>query len=416
MENWTFNDHEFVKQQRNSATFVAIYCTFILLVLIGNSAVVVLVVVERKLHRPTNYYVTSLCVSDILVAVFVLPMEIMSHYDETFMTSQLCKSLEFFAHASLAANIYGVVTIAADRYRSILHPFSKLSSTKYCLLFIFIVWSLALANAWRGAVLYDVTLHVNDAGGWALQKACAIRGNFVDWVRVLVVYDFLSTYVIPLLIILILYARIFQKIYDRNANFLTDRKRARNARVVRMLVAIVVMFVFCQLPLHAWKLYVFAGPGPFSYYLVWHDICDVVSFTNSWLNVIAYVGFNENFQNAFRERLKRASRNRRTSQSQDVVQINAPRNRSSQSKDALQNNAQQKRSSQSQNAVQINAPRNRSSQSHDALQINRLQNRSSQSQDAFQNNALQNRTSQSQVVVEINALRPPSNHYNKFLS
>ncbi len=62
-ENWTFIDYEHEKQLRYRATFVTLYVSFIVLALIGNGAVMLLVIFERKLHRPTNYYIVSLCVS-----------------------------------------------------------------------------------------------------------------------------------------------------------------------------------------------------------------------------------------------------------------------------------------------------------------------------------------------------------------
>ncbi|XP_074657369.1 allatostatin-A receptor-like [Tubulanus polymorphus] len=436
--NWTFSDFEFEKQQLAAPAFVSIFGVFIALVLVGNCTVVMLVIVERKLHRPTNYYITSLCVSgtlfsvfatkassdkvlqenakipcqlhyrskfqhsdqndkstrfnsiksppvnslnrllitvyltlavyNILVAVFALPMEIMAHYDERFMTSHLCKTLQFFVHVSLTANIYGVVVIAVDRYRSILHPFSTFQSTKYCLICISFVWTLSSVSAWRGAAIYDVKVHLyrDRKGGWTVVHACGIPKYFNAWNRGLIIYDFLSTYVVPLFVLLALYARIFRRIYDKNVNFLTEQKRVRNARVVRMLVAIVVLFACCQLPLHVWKLYVHLGPGPFLDYLIWYDVFDVISFTNSWLNVAAYVGFNDNFKREFRARLPCSRSPRSHMSTVSTVKANAivPTSAALQSR-IEDRSIQQQQQQQQQQQLPPRSPSNRAPESSD---------------------------------------------------
>lgn len=53
--------------------FVVLFCLLIIIVIIGNTLVILSVLTTRRLRTVTNLFVTSLAVADWLVGIFVMP-------------------------------------------------------------------------------------------------------------------------------------------------------------------------------------------------------------------------------------------------------------------------------------------------------------------------------------------------------
>ena len=47
--------------------------------IIGNTLVVLIVYRNKRMHNVTNYFIVNLCIADILVCVFVLPITLLSN-------------------------------------------------------------------------------------------------------------------------------------------------------------------------------------------------------------------------------------------------------------------------------------------------------------------------------------------------
>ncbi|XP_064642951.1 QRFP-like peptide receptor isoform X2 [Lineus longissimus] len=241
---------------------------------------------------------------DICVGIFAVPMEILAYYNEEFMSSALCQGLQYFVHVSLAANIYCLILIALDRHRNIVKPFLPKLRFRQCIVNILLVWFVSIVQGWSAVVLYRVEVreHVYH-GQLVMRHECTIAEDQGETYLFVIWFNFLTIYVIPLGIITGLYSKIFSAFYLSRVRVGTTAQGndQRRKRVVRMLASIVMVLAVCQFPLHVWKIYVFAGGGAFEGYLVLRQVFGVISFSNSWLNVVIYVSLNEGFRRAYRD-------------------------------------------------------------------------------------------------------------------
>ena len=74
-----------------------------------------------------------------------------------------------------------------------------------------------------------------------------------------------------------------------------------------MLLLIVFLFAVCQFPIHLYRLLRYWG-HTFKGYLIVYQICDIFSFSNSWINVIIYAILNDKFKTEIVSVLKCKSR------------------------------------------------------------------------------------------------------------
>ncbi|OQV18491.1 D(2) dopamine receptor A [Hypsibius exemplaris] len=96
---------------------------FILAGLLGNVLVCCAVITDRRLQTPTNYFLLSLAIADLLVSVLVMPLgmsvEIMSYWPFNFPTCVLYSFSDIFC---CTASIMHMCMISIDRYMGISRP------------------------------------------------------------------------------------------------------------------------------------------------------------------------------------------------------------------------------------------------------------------------------------------------------
>ena len=98
------------------------YTTSILLILIiileilGNSTVLAVTWIERKLHQPNKYFVACLAVADLLVGVSTCPLSLYQHLRTGGVTSiHLCQLWIWNDQAAETVSIYTLTFISFDR-------------------------------------------------------------------------------------------------------------------------------------------------------------------------------------------------------------------------------------------------------------------------------------------------------------
>lgn len=323
------------EEGRSELSFRVVTATFlsllILSTLLGNTLVCVAVVKFRHLRsKVTNFFVISLAVSDLFVAVLVMPWKAAAEVVGFWPFGAFCRVWVAFDIMCSTASILNLCIISMDRYWAISNPFRyKRRMTQHvAFVMIAVAWLLSLVISfipvqleWHkdGELLrhqepgFNVTGEEDNCDS-SLSRTYAISSSLIS-------------FYIPVAIMIVTYTRIF-RVAQRQIRRISSLERAverapdchssdcpheaslkqsfrKETKVLQTLAIIVGIFVFCWLPFFVLNCTVpfcnrdLYEPGElpcvsetvFSIF-VWFG------WANSSLNPIIYA-FNAEFRRAF---------------------------------------------------------------------------------------------------------------------
>ncbi|KAM3836166.1 5-hydroxytryptamine receptor 1F [Diretmus argenteus] len=168
-----------------------------------NCLVITAIIVTRKLHHPANYLICSLAVTDLLVAVLVMPFSIIYIQRESWVMGQVvCTIWLSIDITCCTCSILHLAAIAIDRYRAITDAveYSRKRTGARAGAMVAVVWFLSILISlppllWRH---YSADSEQEDQ--------CIIIHHHMAFT----LYSTLGAFYIPLLLILILYYKIYR--------------------------------------------------------------------------------------------------------------------------------------------------------------------------------------------------------------
>lgn len=197
-------------------TVSVILLIVILGTVIGNVLVCVAVCLVRKLRRPCNYLLVSLAVSDLCVAILVMPTALIYEVLEkwTFGTV-FCDVWVSFDVLSCTASILNLCAISVDRYWAITKPleYGIKRTPRRMMLCVALVW-LGAACISLPPLLILGNEHYSEDG----IPLCNVCQNFGYQI-----YATLGSFYIPLTVMLFVYYQIFRAA----RRIVMDEKRAQ---------------------------------------------------------------------------------------------------------------------------------------------------------------------------------------------
>uniref|UniRef100_A0A3B4TLU4 D(1)-like dopamine receptor n=1 Tax=Seriola dumerili TaxID=41447 RepID=A0A3B4TLU4_SERDU len=295
---------------------VLVGCVLFLLIvstLLGNTLVCAAVVKFRHLRsKVTNFFVISLAVSDLFVAVLVMPWEAITEVTGTWLFGRFCGVWIAFDIMCSTASILNLCIISMDRYWAIASPFKYERKMTHRVAFVMI------GVAWTLSILISfIPVQLN----W--HRACVANLN-----KTYAISSSLISFYIPVVIMIATYTRIY-RIAQTQIRRITSLERAaeqaqnqghgvnrnqqqqhrsndeaslkssfkKETKVLKTLSIIMGVFVFCWLPFFVLNCTVpFCDPPCVSdttfTVFVWFG------WANSSLNPVIYA-FNADFRRAF---------------------------------------------------------------------------------------------------------------------
>ncbi|XP_023725561.1 5-hydroxytryptamine receptor [Cryptotermes secundus] len=192
----------------------------ILITVIGNVFVIAAILLERNLQNVANYLIVSLAVADLMVACLVMPLGAVYEISKGWILGpELCDMWTSSDVLCCTASILHLVAIAVDRYWAVTNVdyIHTRNGTRIGIMIV-VVWlvalivSLAPQFGWKDPDYLD---RIN------LQQRCMVSQDVAYQI-----FATCSTFYVPLLVILVLYWKIFQ----------TARKRIHRRRQQRTIV------------------------------------------------------------------------------------------------------------------------------------------------------------------------------------
>ncbi|XP_019614854.1 PREDICTED: neuropeptide FF receptor 1-like [Branchiostoma belcheri] len=295
---------------------------------IGNLIVVVVIATNRHVRGVTDMFIFNLALSDLLIAFLCIPFTLVNHiFIENMFGDAMCRVKALAQGLSVGASVFTLTSIAADRYVVIVHPQKQGLTKKKALLVILGVWIASAAImapqavvSYEKEVLYENhTFHICGE----FWPSSTSRQSYTAAL-------FSLCYIIPLVAISLLYSKIATKVWfkpppgaaDGNSRGTSGEKAASvpvgvaacRMRVVRMVIALVVVFATTWMPLYiCWLLEDFGNLSLRQQINLHHYVyptAHLVAYANSFINPLVYGFFTTNFRQHFNQTFRKATGSR----------------------------------------------------------------------------------------------------------
>ncbi|XP_014702431.2 neuromedin-U receptor 2 [Equus asinus] len=295
-----------------SLPVTVVYALIFVVGVVGNLLVCLVILRHQTMKTPTNYYLFSLAVSDLLVLLLGMPLEVYEMWrNYPFLFGSVgCYFKTALFETVCFASILSVTTVSVERYVAIVHPFrAKLESTRRrALKIIGILWGLSFLFSLPNTSIHGIKLHYFPNGSLVPGSAtCTVIKPMWIYNFIIQITSFLF-YILPMTVISILYylmgLRLRKEQHLEADEVTANVQRPSRKSVTKMLFVLVLVFAICWIPFHVDRLF-------FSFVEEWteslaavfnliHVVSGVFFYLSSAVNPIIYNVLSHRFRAAFR--------------------------------------------------------------------------------------------------------------------
>ncbi|XP_070703396.1 neuromedin-U receptor 1 [Pempheris klunzingeri] len=296
----------------------SIYLLIFLTGLSGNLLTCAVIAKHKKMRNPTNLYLLSLAVSDVLVLLFGMPLEIYDLWQNyPFLFGEGgCYFKTFLFETVCFASILNVTALSVERYIAVVHPLKTryLSTNQHAKRVITIVWVVSMICAIPNTSLHGIFYLPERKEESAI---CTV-------VKPLWIYNMVMQittvcfYFVPMAVISVLYLLMGLHLgrerrqprgsLGKNCSSNNQRKISVNGRrrqVNKMLSIVVAVFGVCWAPFHIERL-LWSSISQWTdlmhnIYQYVHILSGVFFYLSSAVNPIIYSLLSTRFRECFRE-------------------------------------------------------------------------------------------------------------------
>ncbi|XP_016125611.1 thyrotropin-releasing hormone receptor-like [Sinocyclocheilus grahami] len=292
--------------------------------IVGNIMVVLVVLTTRHMRTPTNCYLVSLAVADLMVLVAAGLPNISESLMATWVYGHAgCLGITYFQYLGINVSSCSITAFTVERYIAICHPMraQTVCTVSRAKRIIAGVWAFTCVYCMLWLFLVDI--QVNPDG----RVQCGYRVSRDLYLPIYLI-DFAIFYVIPLLLAIALYGLIARILYLNPLPHPTDSgtitaptlrrsckepadagKAGRQGRpkialssrkqVTKMLAVVVVLFALLWMPYRTLVLINSFMSTPYldAWFLLF---CRTCIYANSATNPVVYNLMSQKFRSAFR--------------------------------------------------------------------------------------------------------------------
>ena len=343
MKYFEFRDQLFL-------TLKILYTLISILIITGNTLVLIATWRDRSLHQPNKYFVACLAVADLLVGILIGPAMVyelsVDYKSLRDMSIHFCRFMVWIDTLAITASILTLTFISYDRYLKISKPLQYRSrmTTSKSFKIIFIIWLISTALATYAAT--------PDSGAYGIlidSLQCRADNKTpskqVAWsISLYVIWFLLVT------VMLTMYVRIFVVAHKRQkmlrngelgetSTGQSQRSVSRqDLKSVRMLLIVAGAFCLCWLPYAIWYLlpqyypnFTDSNNRSLSYWYrinIFNSLFELLALSNSLFNPIIYACLDQTYKEAFKRLFKKMMCRTRsnTQQPPAVIELHQLRN------------------------------------------------------------------------------------------
>ena len=272
---------------------------------LGNSLVILVVVINRSMHSSTNYFISSLAAADLIVTSICMPLFFVYNvltWPVWPFGRTACRVLSYLVHVSVMASALSLLSISYDRCLSIFFPLKRLVTLSRAKKVIALIWFVSPLLLLPSLLHHDV-VSTEHAGKKAVM--CVESWDTIQQLHAYQMYR-VSCYFLFVLQITVVYCLIGRSLYKRKQpGEQTAHSEAKaqlsKRKVLRMLFLVVTMFSLSWLPYIINKLLnMFPPERSYKSPDVFVFIGNFLALLNSVANPVVYAVLNQTYRTAFR--------------------------------------------------------------------------------------------------------------------
>ncbi|EFA10792.1 somatostatin receptor type 2 isoform X2 [Tribolium castaneum] len=277
--------------------------------LVGNTLVIYVVIRFSKMQTVTNMYIVNLAIADECFLIGIPFLLVTMINKQWIFGNAACKAYMISTSINQFTSSIFLCIMSADRYIAVCHP---ISSPKWRTPLISRIVSLL---AWTCSIMLMTPIfeHATETESPSGRKSCIIdwhnNDNFSEnstaatGATVFTTYTFVFSFAIPLLLILVFYCLVIEKLKTVGPKNKSKEKKRSHRKVTNLVLTVVTVYVFCWLPYWITQIAMLCNTSlstthsPFVVTL--HLMASCLSYSNSAMNPILYAFLSDNFKKSF---------------------------------------------------------------------------------------------------------------------
>uniref|UniRef100_A0A671Z4K3 Neuromedin U receptor 1 n=1 Tax=Sparus aurata TaxID=8175 RepID=A0A671Z4K3_SPAAU len=304
---------------RRSPVFLPVCLVYLVIFLVGvlgNVLTCTVIARNKVMWTPTNYYLFSLAVSDLLVLLLGMPLELYELWQNyPFLLGKGgCYFKTFLFETVCLASILNVTALSVERYIAVVHPLrAKYVVTRtHAKRLILTVWGVSVLFALPNTSLHGIDMLYRNLTSPAGNISVVIPDSAIctllkpQWMYNLTIQvTTLLFFILPMLTISTLYMLIGLQLKREKMRQALEQQKARRRQVTKMLFVLVVVFAICWAPFHTDRLmwsfisdWTDKNREIFEYV---HIVSGVFFYLSSTVNPILYNLMSTRFREMFKE-------------------------------------------------------------------------------------------------------------------
>ncbi|KAM4808086.1 adenosine receptor A2a [Rhinophrynus dorsalis] len=290
--------------------YIVLEVAIAVLAILGNVLVCWAVCINSNLQNATNYFVVSLAAADIAVGILAIPfaIAISTGFCATF---HACLFIACFVLVLTQSSIFSLLAIAADRYIAIRFPlrYNSLVTSRRANAIIAICWLLSFVIGLTPMLGWHKEMPPAENSSQCGSPMLECLFESVVTMDYMVYYNFFACVLVPLLLMLGIYLRIFMAARHQLKQMelkviCGERSRStlqREVHAAKSLAIIVGLFALCWLPLHIINCFTLFCETCYRPPLWLMYLAILLSHTNSVVNPLIYAYRIREFRHTFRK-------------------------------------------------------------------------------------------------------------------